>query len=91
LFPVVGSARRGLTRRSSGRYASAAATVFADSNYPAPGSLRGTRSAAELQVVRRRNNGSGYHLVARGFREGTMRLLPYRNATQSTNVNFSYP
>jgi hypothetical protein len=45
---------RYLTRRCSGRYASAAATVFADSNHLAPGQPRGTRSAAELQVVRPR-------------------------------------
>jgi hypothetical protein len=44
--------QRCLTRRSSGRYASAAPTVFADSNHRATGSVRGTRSAAELHVVR---------------------------------------
>jgi hypothetical protein len=49
---MVSDRRSPLTRRCSGRYASAAPTVFADSNHRAPGPLRGTRSAAERHVVR---------------------------------------
>jgi hypothetical protein len=45
---------RYLTRRCSGRYASAPVFHSADSNHLAPGQPRGTRSAAELHVVRQR-------------------------------------
>jgi hypothetical protein len=56
---MVSDQRSPLTRRCSGRYASAAPTVFADSNHRAPGPLRGTRSAAELQIVGRRSTAIG--------------------------------